>query len=307
MNRYLFTLLILVLFSTGCNNSRSEKHLSLNTIRISSPAELREFMRYTPEAEPLVSAHRGGARADFPENCIETFTNTISRVQSIIEVDPRYTSDSVMVLMHDATLERTSTGTGKVAEHRYDELLRYRLKDTEGNETGYLIPTLDEAIEWARNKAILILDRKDVPIEARVEKITRHKAESYIMVMAYTFDEAARCYQMNPDVMMEIMIPDSARVIEFDKTGIPWGNTVVFVSHNIVNDTRIFDMIHQRGAKCIVGSSRNYDVEFMNGKISSPEVLSRRYRSMIEAGADIIEADLAIEAGLAIAGLMIGQ
>jgi glycerophosphoryl diester phosphodiesterase len=257
-------------------------------------------MAYSNNALPLVSAHRGGARDGFPENCIATFSNTIAHIPSIIEVDPRYTADSIIVLMHDATLERTSTGTGKVTDHTYNQLLQYRLKDPGGNITGYTIPTLDETIEWARNRTILILDRKDVPIEARVAKIAEHNAESFVMVMAYSFDEAIRCFQMNPDVMMEIMLPDTLQVKRFDETGVPWRNTVVFVSHNLVADTRIFEMIHSRGAKCIVGSSRNYDLAYKNGEIGSLYELNEKYRSMIEAGADIIEADLAIEAGSAI-------
>jgi len=297
-NPYLLLLTVFLIFQ-GCHSPGSGESKVLKISSLSTPEDLMTFMRYSPDATPLVSAHRGGARVDFPENCIATFSNTIAHTPSIIEVDPRYTADSIIILMHDATLERTSTGTGKVTDHTYNQLLQYRLKDTEGKITGHTIPTLDEAIEWARNRAILILDRKDVPVEARVAKITEHNAESFVMVMAYSFEEALRCYQKNPDVMMEIMLPDTLQVKRFDETGVPWQNTVVFVSHNLVSDPRIFEMIHSRGAKCIVGSSRNYDLAYKKGEIGSIEELYKKYRSMIEAGADIIEADLAIEAGSA--------
>jgi glycerophosphoryl diester phosphodiesterase len=49
----------------------------------------------------------------------------------MFEIDPRITKDSVVVLMHDATLDRTTTGTGRVADHTWAELQQLRLKDAD--------------------------------------------------------------------------------------------------------------------------------------------------------------------------------
>jgi glycerophosphoryl diester phosphodiesterase len=208
-----------------------------------------------------------------------------------------------MVLMHDPTLERTTNGKGRVADYTLEELRKLRLKDTEGNLTAYRIPTLGEAIAWAKGKTIMILDRKDVPLADRVRFITEHKTESYIMIMAYTLDEIKECHRLNPDIMMEVFIPDAKQVENFEKNGVPWANVVGFVSHNLITDTGIFDLIHAKGVKCIVGSSRNHDISFKRGQIKDQGELSAKYREMIISGADIIEADLAIEAGMALKAL----
>jgi glycerophosphoryl diester phosphodiesterase len=289
---------------SGCFSSDSKN--SLKRFRIDNPDELKEFFSYSPDRIPFISAHRGGDREMSPENCIATFENTLSKVHSMIEVDPRYSKDSVMVLMHDATLDRTTNGTGRVSDYNYEELKKLRLKDSKGNITDYHIPTLDEALNWAKGKTILVLDRKDVPMAARVKKIEEHNAVTNAIVIAYSLDEIRECYNLNPDIIMEVMLPDAVQLKKLDETGVPWTNMVGFVSHNLVEDKEIFDLIHEKGAMCIVGSSRNHDISYKKGEIESFEELAGKYRKMVTDGADIIEADLAIEAGLSIRDIKTG-
>jgi glycerophosphoryl diester phosphodiesterase len=281
--------------------SRRQAMDTRHTIKVRNTQDLKKFFAYSQDRVPFISAHRGGPRKGFPENCIQTFENTLASTWAIMEIDPHYTKDSAIVLMHDATLERTSNGKGRVSDHTLEEVRKMKLKDLEGNLTNITVPTLDEVLEWAKGKTILVLDMKDVSIEARVKKIMEHRAEANAIVMAYSFEDAKKCYKMNPDILMEVMIPDMSKVREFDATGVPWKNVVVFVSHQLVKDPEIFEEIHKRGAMCMVGSSRNYDRSFTKGEIKSFDELAKNYIGMITPnGADIIEADLAIEVGNAI-------
>src|SRR5690606_27341521 len=129
--------------------------------------------------------------------CIATFEHTLRHTPAILEVDPRYTKDSVIVLMHDETLDRTTNGSGRVADHTWEELKKLKLKDPRGRLTPYRIPTLAEALEWAKGKTVLVLDQKDVPMEARARAVSRSNAESCAMLIVYSFDDAQRCYRMN--------------------------------------------------------------------------------------------------------------
>jgi hypothetical protein len=63
------------------------------------------------------------------------------------------------------------------------ELKQLRLKDPDGTVREHQIPTLDEALQGARDKTILILDQKDVSVAARVKKIEEHQAEAYAMLI----------------------------------------------------------------------------------------------------------------------------
>ncbi len=270
-------------------------------IDVKNSRELQEFFRYTGDRIPFISSHRGGPKKGLPENCIATFENTLQHTWSILEIDPHYTKDSAIVLMHDATLDRTSNGHGKVSDYTLAEIRKLKLKDTEGKVTSETIPTLDEALEWAKGKTILIIDQKDVSTDIRVQKIQEHKAQASAMVMAYSLADAKRCYELDKNIMMEAaFIPDMKSAEAFDKSGVPWKNVVVFVTHTEPKEKEVFDYVHKKGAMCIRGSSRTIDKDYTDGKISSKDILNEKYRQLIKDGADIIEADLGVEAGYAI-------
>ncbi len=281
----------------GVQTGAQKNQAALHSINVSSSRELKDLLSYGKGHRPLVSAHRGGARKGFPENCIATFENTLRHTPALLEVDPRYTKDGAIVLMHDATLDRTTNGAGKVSERTLAELKELRLKDNEGNLTDYRIPTLDEALAWAKGKTVLALDQKDVPIEARVKKIQEHRAQASAIVIVYSFEDARRCYDLDKEIMMEVMIPNRAALDKFALTGVAWSNIVAFVTHTQAAEPDIFRLIHEKGVLCIVGTSRTIDREFSQGKIKDRHALTAKYQAFIRAGADIIEADLGVEAG----------
>lgn len=272
------------------------------SIQISSPKELKAFFTYTTDRTPFVSAHRGGPGKGFPENCIATFENTLRFAPALLEIDPRYTKDSAIVLMHDATVDRTTNGTGKVADLTLKEIRNLKLKDTEGALTQYRVPTLDEALEWAKGKTVLVIDEKDVPITARANKIREHHAAANAILIAYKTEDALAAYKISSDLIFEVMMGKPAAVLAFDKSGIPWKNAVGFVTHNIPENDSVFNMLHERKVMGIIGSSRNIDKDFIEGKIHNT-TLHKGYLSLIKTGADIIEADLGIEAGISLRGL----
>ncbi|GAA4305453.1 sulfatase-like hydrolase/transferase [Compostibacter hankyongensis] len=278
----------------------------LHVFRVSSPAETKALLHYTPDRIPFVSSHRGGPTLGYPENAIATFRNTLRHTWSIMEMDPHYTRDSAIVVMHDPTLDRTSTGHGKISDHTLAELQQLQLKDVHGNVTQYKIPTLDAVLEWAKGKTLLIMDQKDVSVEVRARKIMEHHAEANVLIMAYTFEDAQKCYALDKDIMMEVFIPDRAAAEKFEKTGVPWSNVVAFVTHGEPKDSGVFRYLHERGVMAIRGSSRNIDKQYTGGEISKQELLEG-YRRIIRSGADIVEADLGIEAGQGLGPIQVMQ
>ena len=272
-------------------------HPGLHALAPQTPRDLQELFKYAAEPLPLVSAHRGGPQKNLPENCLATFENTLRHTFALLEVDPRYTKDGAIVLHHDARLERTTTGRGLVANCTLQELKQLRLKDPDGTVTEHQIPTLDEALEWARGKTILILDQKDVPVAARVKKIEEHQAAAYAMLIVYSFKEAQACHALNPNIMMEVMISTRAQFDQFDKTGVPWRNIVAFVGHLAAPDAKVCELLHGRGSTCIVGSSRHLDRRFISGEATDLQVLEPDYRALLQRGADLIETDLPAQLG----------
>lgn len=269
----------------------------LHRIDAQTAQGLQALFKFTGEPLPLVSGHRGGPDKSFPENCLPTFERTLQRGFAMLEIDPRYTKDGAIVVFHDATLDRTSTGKGKVADFTLAELKQLRLKDTEGNVTEFQMPTLDEALVWARGKTVLVLDQKDVPVAVRVKKIEEHKAEGHAMLIVNTFKDAQACYAANANVMMEVMIPNRAKAAEFDTLGIPWRNVVAFVGHVPPEDKGLYELIHAKGAHCMIGTSRNLDRQFIRKEVADLKQLEPGYRAFLQRGADLIETDIPAHLG----------
>ncbi len=296
MNRLLL-LSSLLLFAAVLALGKEPAPIPLHRIRPQTAQDLQSVLQFKGQHLPFVSAHRGGSMKGFPENCIPTFEHTIQHTFAMLEIDPRRTKDGAIVLMHDATLERTTTGTGRVIDFTLAELKQLHLKDTVAQATHYEMPTLDEAIEWARGKTVLVLDQKEVtPIE-RAEIVTHHKAEAYVILIVSSFKDAVAVHQLNPNIMMEVMIPTVAKAAEFDQLGIPWRNVIAFVGHTPPEDVALYDFIHRKGTCCMAGTSRNLDLKVSKGEVADIQEIEEGYRSFLSFGADIFETDIPVLLG----------
>lgn len=106
----------------------------------------------------LVAAHRGDWR-NAPENSMMALLNSIQKGFDIMELDVKMTKDSVMVVMHDNTIDRTTNAKGKVSDYSLAEIKKLKLKNGLGRVTTHGIPTLKEMMLAAKNKIIINVDK----------------------------------------------------------------------------------------------------------------------------------------------------
>lgn len=106
----------------------------------------------------FVAMHRGDWR-NFPENSKGAILSAIRLGADIVELDVQRTKDGRFVLNHDATLNRTTTGKGKVSDFTLEELKKLKLKDHKGNPTEYDMLTLEEALAITRGKILVNIDK----------------------------------------------------------------------------------------------------------------------------------------------------
>ena len=254
-------------------------------IDIPDRAALHAWFRYAPERPVVVSGHRGGMMTGYPENCIESFEQTLTMMPSFFEIDPRLTRDSVIVLMHDPTIDRTTTGTGRVSDYTCEELQQFFLKDREGNVTPYKIPTLDECIAWSRGRTILNLDIKDVPLEFMSQFINA-LAPANVMYTVHDAAQARMLLDRDPEAMFSLWCKNMKEFEAYDEAGIPWSQAMAYVGPMIRSDRQeLYDRLHEKGVMCMISVAPTHD------RRAGDENQIAGYRLEIPTGCDVIETD----------------
>ena len=148
---------------------------------------------------PLLAAHRGGSLL-WPENSLLAFRNAVALGADFIEFDVHLSRDGEVMVIHDATLDRTTTGSGPVKDRTVAELKAFRLKDRSGAVTQEAIPTLDEVVAVAaQGRRRMLLEIKVDPSKARYpgieEKVLaildRHAMAPSTIVMSFEAADVA--------------------------------------------------------------------------------------------------------------------
>lgn len=157
MKRFSMLLLVISILFISCNKEVNKNNETENK----SEYTIKDIQRQLEDADNdsvMIVAHRGDWR-NAPENSLRAIENCIDMNLDMVEIDIRMTKDSQLVLMHDKTLDRTTTATGKVSDYNLDELTDVRLTTCQGLPTRHHIPTLEEAMELAKGKIMLNVDK----------------------------------------------------------------------------------------------------------------------------------------------------
>ena len=106
----------------------------------------------------VVISHRGDWR-NYPENSIPAIESIIRMGVDMMEMDVKMTKDSVLVLMHDKTIDRMTNGKGKVSDITYDSLMTFRMKRAHNVVTDSIkVPTLREALLCCKDRILVNVD-----------------------------------------------------------------------------------------------------------------------------------------------------
>lgn len=136
-------------------------------------------------AKIIVIAHRGDMQA-FPENSIGGIKNCIKMGVDMVEIDLAMTKDSVLVIMHDQTLDRTTNGTGQVNQWTFDSLQQLRLRDKNGILTQEKIPTFKDVLLLAtQNDAQLLVDKSYNLIPEALKLITETNSQKHAIFLVF--------------------------------------------------------------------------------------------------------------------------
>lgn len=302
MKRYLTILAAATMLSCGGRQAGYPVAGEDHTVKIASFEEFQSYFRYVPGRDIIISAHRGGMQEGYPENCIASCEKTLSMMPTFFEVDFSFTRDSVMVLMHDLTIDRTTTGKGLVADYTYDELRRLNLVDRDGKVTPYRIPRLKDVLEWGKDKVVFNFDNKYINTKGVSDEVRRASLDYYIrqlrpggewsmyhniMLSVRSIEEAL--YYWNHgirNVMFCVEISSMEHFRAYEASPIPWKYIMAYIRLAVNPELQqVYDLLHAEGVMTMTSITGSSD------KVKNPHDRRVAYMRELLAEPDIIETD----------------
>ena len=134
--------------------------VSVSAVSAFAMTPLEVLRDHSENKQTMVTAHRADWRK-FPENSLPAMESAIESGALILELDFKKTEDGEIIVLHDGSIDRTTDGSGSVSSMTLEEIKKYNLRQFQGGETEvteFKVPTLREAIELARGRALIYLD-----------------------------------------------------------------------------------------------------------------------------------------------------
>ena len=141
---------------------------------------------------PLRIGHRGAA-GHVLENTLGSIEKAIELEVDFVEIDLRLTRDGHVVVLHDATVDRTTNGHGRIKDLTLAQLQRITTKD------GQHVPTLEQVLKLTDGRVGLMLELKIRGLAKPVTEIVERSGFSNPVIYAsFNHDELARIRQILP-------------------------------------------------------------------------------------------------------------
>ncbi len=249
--------------------------------------------------QTLISAHRGGPTPGLPENAIPTMDALLAAQPAIMEVDVGQSADGRLFLLHDDRLDRTTTGTGEAAAQDWAALSQLFLKDNWGWVTPYKIPTLGQALEWAKGRTVLQIDfKRSADVSKVVEEIRAAGMAGSVILIAYSVEQAAALHRAAPDMLLSVSVDAPGDVVALRAAGIPDERMVAFTGTRLPRP-ELYRELDGQNIEVIFGTlgrpPRSIDA------VIDRYGMDERYAELGKEGVDILATDRPREAAAALA------
>lgn len=201
----------------------------------------------------FVIAHRADWRGA-PENSIQGIENAIRMGVDMVEIDIHRTADGQFILMHDATLNRMSTGKGRIADYTLAQIKQLRLRSGNGIKTRRAIPTLEEALLACRGKVLVNIDKGGDYIREILPIIQRTGTERQVIIKGkYPLDRVKADYGDSKGMLYMPIVDmyDSAAVargVEFAKKMRPVAFEMCFKTEQQL-DPKFVNLVRKQGSR----------------------------------------------------------
>ncbi len=236
----------------------------------------------------LVVGHRGAA-AYAPENTLASFEKAIELGVDIVELDVHLSNDGVVVVHHDTSLDRTTTGKGKIKHHKWDHIkkLNAGLSFSEHfkNET---VPSLEDVINLCQDKTELLIEIKEgekfyPEIEDRIiEMIKKYNAEKWCIVQSFKDEVIFRIHKIAPGIRLQKLF---VRKLHYFPVIIDSG--ITFFSFQKYNFVESFNILYKHATKQFVDQAHKHHKKVMVWTVNDQKEIDK----MKKLGVDGIISD----------------
>jgi glycerophosphoryl diester phosphodiesterase len=235
-----------------------------------------------------VAAHRGGA-ALWPENSLLAFRSALALGVDALELDLHLAADGEVVVLHDPTLERTSTGRGAVRDARLADLASVRLKTRDGVETAERVPTLAQVLDLVAQSSSELLPEIKVDahrqrydgIEEKVLALIRARGLlARTTIQAFQAETIRRLRELEPVARTMLLVGrgdverDRARPAEAVRRARELGATDLGMNHRLIDAD-------------VVAAARAAGIRLSAWTVNAESDLRR----MIDLGVDVVMSD----------------
>lgn len=226
----------------------------------------------------LLQAHRAGDRPGAAENSLEAINASLADGSVFIEFDVARTMDGVLVLMHDRTLDRTTTGQGHVTEMRYADFAALQLVDVDGEILEEAPPSFEAAIDALNGRGVAQVDLKGVDMPTIAAAIDAADAAERAIVITYSIEDAIMLHQALPEVMLSVGVRSLDDLARLDAADVDLTRVQAWLGLG-TGDPELDAALAERGIETSYGDFRGE----REGSVD--------YQLMADNGAEVISVD----------------
>ena len=160
----------------------------------------------------IIIGHRGAAGLA-PENTLLSFRTALNLGVHMIELDIHETIDGHLVCIHDSSVERTTDGTGNIAEMTLEEL-----KKLDAGQ-GQRIPVLREVLDMARNKMKVNIELKTLGVERKIVDLALSRDMIHdVLVSSFFHGTLLAIMEFNSEIRTAVLVDKPKRdLISYSK------------------------------------------------------------------------------------------
>ena len=128
---------------------------------------------HDPSSDTVLTVAHRALHTKYPENSLAAIQHSIDAGLDMIEIDVRQTKDGVLILMHDATVNRTTAGDGQLRDLTFEQIKKLALKTEVDDSINHPVPSLKEVLHLTKDHILVDVDIKDAPVKKLVDLVNQ--------------------------------------------------------------------------------------------------------------------------------------